>query len=280
MRTAEVTIHPKAASLLSEISRLKDQLGAVIEQISLLRHRSESILTAMYAEKVGFLEYQLLCSEIDVRVVRRRIELVTARINQGEEITSEVIQDIEASIKTEMHDWWAKAYQREEDLKSNMDVLQNLTELDRKTHERVKRCYRRLCQLLHPDVVGEQTDLYLRHWQQVQDAYSACDADLLESLLSVVLSKSTGPDVISDKSFDDLAIEAFRLETLLEKQIDALAAVKSEPPFCYEELLQNDEWVAEKRKTLKSEIAASLKECERLEATLEFLTQSKPERLN
>jgi phosphoglycerate-specific signal transduction histidine kinase len=46
--------------------------------------------------------------------------------------------------------------------------------------------YRRLCQLLHPDVGGELTPERAELWHQVQDAYAAGDAVRLDTILARV----------------------------------------------------------------------------------------------
>ena len=275
-----VTVHPETASQLTQIDRLRDRLGSVIEKISLLRYRAKDVLAALYAEKIGFLEYHLLCTQIEIRALRRRIELVTSRLNHGADITNDVLREIDAEIDAEIADWRAKVQQQEEKLKASAAIFDNLTELDRETQGRIKSCYRKLCRMLHPDIVGEATDLYCRYWQDVQDAYSTCDADLLEGLLSVVEAKSNDIPSDDDTPFDKLTKEVSRLERLIEKQVGALTAMRGEPPFCYEVLLQDEKWVRKKQQSLKTSITANHEESSRLEAKLGFLVQPKPRKLH
>ena len=278
--TSPIRVHPGAVSLQAQIDLLKDRLGSVLEQISLLKYRAKDVLFALYAEKIGFLEYHLLCTQIDVRIRRRRMELVTAHLNRSVDITGDFLAEIEAKIDAEMEEWRAKVQHQEKELKASAATLGNLTVLDRETQRRIKSCYRDLCRLLHPDITGEETGTYRRYWQEVQDAYSACNADLLESLLSVVEAKSD--DALPDDGtpFDDLTREVSRLERLIEKQVDALLAMRAEPPFCYDALLQDDAWVRGKQQSLKTSSTENREECRRLEAALEFLLQTKPEILN
>ena len=71
--TSVITAHPEAVSLRAQIDLLKDRLGAVLEQISLLKYRAKDVLAALYVEKIGSFEYQLLSTQIDARSLRRRI---------------------------------------------------------------------------------------------------------------------------------------------------------------------------------------------------------------
>ena len=278
--TSAIVIHPEAISIQAQIDLLKDRLGAVLEQISLLKYRAKDVLAALYVEKIGSLEYQLLCTQIDARSLRRRIELVTAHLNRGADITDDILGEIEADIDAEMKEWRAKARQQEEKIRVSAAILGNLTELDRETHGRIKSSYRKLCRMLHPDIIGEETDLYRRYWQEVQDAYAACNGDLLESLLSVVKAKSNNISSDDGTPFDEMAKEVSRLERLIEKQADDLAAMRAEPPFCYDALLRDNEWVRNKQQSLKASIAATHEECCRLKVALEFLIMTKPGNLH
>lgn len=278
--TSPITVHHECASLQAQADLLKDRLGSVLEQISLLKYRMKDVLVALYAEKIGFLEFHLLGTQVDVRILHRRIELVTAHLNRGADIKRNILAKIEADIDAEMEEWRAKVQQQEEELKSSTATLGNLTVLDRETQRRIKSCYRDLCRLLHPDITGEETGTYRRYWQEVQDAYSACNADLLEGLLSVIKAKSDDVSLDDGFPFDKLIGEVTRLEGLIEKQVDALLAMRAEPPFCYDALLQDDAWVRGKQQSLKACSTANREECRRLEAALEFLLQRKNEVLN
>lgn len=278
--TSAITIHPEAVSIQVRIDLLKDRLGSVLERISLLKYRAKDVLVALYAEKIGFLEYQLLRTQIDVRTLRRRIEILTAHVNRGADITDDILAKIEVDIDTEMEKWRVKIHQQEEELRASEAILGNLMELDRETQGRIKSYYRKLCRMLHPDITGKETDLYRRYWQEVQSAYSACNADLLESLLSVIETKSNDAPPNEGLTFGELTREVSRLERLIEKQEDDLTTMQSEPPYCYDALLQDDEWVQKKQQFLKASIAANHEQRCRLEAALEFLLQTKPERLH
>ena len=275
-----ITVHPEAASLLTQIDRLRDRLESVIEKTSLLKYREKDVLVALYAKKIGILEYQFLCTQIEIRALRRRIELVTSRLNHGADITDNVLREIDAEIEAEITDWRAKVRQQEEELKTSAAIFNNLTELDRETQGRIKSCYRKLCRMLHPDIVGKETDLYRLYWQDVQDAYSVCDADLLEGLLSVVEAKSNDAPSATATPFDELTKEMSRLERLIEKQVGALTTMRGKIPFCYEALLQDEKWVRKKQQSLKTSITANHEESGRLQATLEFLIQPKPQKLH
>jgi hypothetical protein len=283
MRTdtiSAITAHPKATLLQAQIYLLKDRLGAVLEQISLLKYRAKDVLVALYTERIGTVEYQLLCTQIDVRSLRRRIELVTAHLNRGADITDDILGEIEADIDAEMKEWRAKARQQEERIRVSAAILGNLTELDRETHGRIKSSYRKLCRMLHPDIIGEETDLYRRYWQEVQDAYAVCNGDLLESLLSVVEARSNDIPSGDGIPFGELTKEVSRLERLIEKQADDLVAMRTKPPFCYDTLLQDVDWVRDRQQSLKASIAATHEECCRLKTVLEFLILTKPGRLH
>ena len=80
--------------------------------------------------------------------------------------------------------------------------------------------------------------------------------------------------------FDELTSEVSRLEGLIEKQIDQLTAMRTKTPYCYDLLLQDDEWIEKKQNSLKTSIAANHEECCRLEAALKFLLQTNPGRLH
>ena len=238
-------------SLANEVADLRTDLAVLLEAIARLNEVQLPILTARYLFALGELEHRLMALQIEVLAMRRRIEMVQARLNRGERMS---LADV-AEIATELLAWRNTLQQKEQGIALAGLVLSGLTAVSVADAQRVKSAYRKLARLLHPDVSPENVALFNTHWSNVQQAYRAMDADFLEAILHLV-ERDIGQPLIGE-----LAESIERLRSLVEEQARRLAQLQASPPFCYETLLNDEAWLAAKQTELEQDI---LHEAERL----------------
>ena len=88
--------------------QLRRELAALIEAIEEMRTHSGPLLAARYQAGLGRLELQLLEMQLEVRVVRRRLANLRARLNLGKPVTQSDLMEIDRSIETEVARWRAQ----------------------------------------------------------------------------------------------------------------------------------------------------------------------------
>ena len=237
--------------LREKIEQLRRSLAVVLETIEQLQTHDREFLLARYQEQLGVLEYRLLCLQIDVLAMQRRIAVVQARINRGEVPSEDMRAEIELAIAQELRDWFARVAAQEADLIESRQLLDNAIAVPLERAHRVKTAYRKLARMLHPDVSPENAELFDRHWASVQMAYESWDADLLEALLNCIQGECPGAQIPSDLTAQE---ELDRLQSLLKTQTDRLERMQNEIPFCYARWLDDPEWIEQRRASLQAEI--------------------------
>lgn len=204
-----------------------------------------------YQEQLGGLEYRLLCLQIDLLAMQRRIAELQSRINHGEVLNEDIRAEIELAIAQELADWFARLKAQEDALIQSRRLLHDSTVVPMEMAQRVKSAYRKLARMLHPDVSPENAELFDRHWASVQMAYESWDADLLEALLNCIQGECPGAQIPSDFTAQE---ELDRLQSLLQTQTDRLERLQNEIPFCYARWLDDPKWIEQRRASLLAEI--------------------------
>ena len=246
-----IQVTPEETEERLELDQLRRSLAAVLESIEQLHTHDRAVLLARYQAELGELEHHLLCLEIDVLAMQRRIAEVQRRMNRGEVINEDSRADIELAIAQELRDWFQRVKAQEEALLHSRQLLETARVVPMERAQRVKTAYRKLARLLHPDVSPDHAALFQRHWGSVQLAYESWDADLLEALLEFIQGEC--PDAEFPSMITGSA-ELERLRLLLKTQTDRLAQLQSEIPFCYARWLDDPEWISARRSAVQADI--------------------------
>ncbi len=233
-----------------EIDSLSQQLAAILESLEQMQQKEKPYLLALYQTKLGELEYRLLTLQIACRALQQRIELAMTKLNRGEPMTQQHLDEFEAQTQQTLLAWQAQLKQQAEALASGLAYMQGLTAVDGNSVQRAKHAYRRLARLLHPDVNPQHQALFEHYWPSVQEAYRQIDADLLEALLQIVETAAAQSKQSKEMPEETIA----RLKMLIKQQSERLVTLRNQPPFCWAEQLQDEHWLAERHITLETAI--------------------------
>jgi hypothetical protein len=217
------------------------------------------------------LEYRLFCLQAENAALRRRIALVTAWLNQGVIPAPQDLADMEAQVATEFVQWRARIQEQGSALAQAKRYLARVQQLEQEEYQRLKALYRKLCRLLHPLVNGGESELYQRYWHEVQRTYQNVDVELLAALLTVIEGQAIPEEAPVEDVLQRLNDQRTRLAGQLDRQIERLATLRANPPYVYERLLQDQDWLEDKRRQLDEDIVAEETQQEALTAYLESL---------
>jgi hypothetical protein len=206
---------------------------------------------ALYDEKLGRLECDLLRLRVEHSALRRRIELVVAQQNRGLVVTEAALAQIDAQLATELISYWDELHQREREVRARCAWLESGTTASPADVSEVRKLYRELCRRLHPDATGGETEVFRRHWPAIQAAYRDCDLEVLRALSAVLI----GGAPLEFLELDGLREQCQRLDERLGAQADRLAKLHAAPPLCYLAELEDPERVLARRKVLLESIA-------------------------
>ncbi len=215
---------------------LYEEYEQLIVERDQTRKEAGSIWTS-YLKSFGTFMTQSFQMKIECIRKKKTISHIMQAVNAGKSIN---LVDVNKAVQLEMETY---EEQLEELLKASSDSL-NAKISNEYTVRKVKQIYRRIANMIHPDVYPEaQNNETIRNlWQRTQEAYHANDLKSMEELLLLVQKVVNGmtiplisytPDQLKKKISD------------LKKEIDT---IKTTDPYRYKDILEDDVLVSEKKK--------------------------------
>jgi hypothetical protein len=258
-------IYPEYEELMNQILKLKNELSQLLlERDELVYHICVNI-ESEYMLKIGVHEYKLLMLQYDILKIKRKIELIQAKINRQEAFSLALI---EQQIEYEFTEYIENLNER---MKKINDALKR-REGDRLSTEdtaELKRLYRQIVKKLHPDLNPNYT---LQQKELFLNATSAYKNGDLEALQAISLLVDSSED---DFSFMSGVEEMYYRKSQLEEKKEALnkdiEKIKSSFPYNQRELLSNEKLVTEKVNQLMTLIEENEEIYKKLEERLQAL---------
>jgi len=228
---------------------LREQLARLIEQQDSLENHQKPMLEAIYNREIGVLEFKLLQHQAELQRMKRKVEMLTARINRGETIDGSIIKEVDKQLEREFLAWKKKLLDHENQLQESERLLGSHQAMSGEDSRKLKTIYRKICKLIHPDITASM-GLTDRFWMQAQKAYADGDIDQLEVLLILILK----PAADDSQYHVDQVDEEQRLQKLICSLAEKIESIKKKAPFCYADKIMDSEWINQKQKSLLEKI--------------------------
>jgi len=233
----EVSISPEFVELQGRFEAAKTELAKVVSDRDYLLTTVKTNLETRYYQSIGRKEYELFLIRCEVLRLRRKIELIQASLNRGEEPN---LDHIEKHLDKELEEWTEKARALWDKISRAefVDQLPTLTLAD--THE-LKKLYRELVRRLHPDINPDLPEESRNLWERVLSAYLNGDLEELRTLSMLFLEYETSPN--NPSTMEQLALDVERLTVWIKRLLQELAELEKEFPFNYQHKLDDPKWV-------------------------------------
>lgn len=246
----QLETHPEAARLLVQIDDFKQRIGDLLEEQAHLRAHAIPILTAIYEHEIGVHEHALLAVRIEVSELKFRIESLMRIINQGGTVNATDLEYIDAEVRKLQTVWQREMADKARQVEAASALLKSIKVLTPDEEQQLKKIYRLLCFLLHPDMNADPA-LREAYWDHVQAAYGAADLKALEALW--VAARDGHGDVADERNgLEELTAERDRLEALVLEHSRRIADARHNPPLCMERELRDPDWIATRQAELQS----------------------------
>ncbi len=239
-------------SLNKRQEELKKKILSLIVERDELLYQTCLNLKADFMVKIGNLEYQSYKLEIEIRRVRRKIELIQAQINRQKIPDLKAVED---QIEAEFQVYQSKIDSKAEEIKAAVERVGNGMELSKEDSAELKTLYRKIVKSLHPDLHPDVTEEQIKLFQTAVQAFENGDLNLMQSISAVVEEES------SDLAADIMTLREERKKqiTQLEIQVETLEnrikEIKSSFPYNQIEFLSDDQKVSEAQRALKNDIS-------------------------
>ncbi len=252
-------------ALLEQNETLKDAYIKLLNDKDVLTQWAKPQLETLYLAKIGAYELQILNLKLQVKALKRKIELVHQYINRDEKVD---FIDIELKVGVELAHAQKQINEQAAAIEQAHFLLCHLHTPEHSAQ--LRKLYKILAKQLHPDVNPNITEEQLAIWYKIKDAYETGNLERLKAL-SIVYENEIKPITQEEVDIDHLALQNAALKQgvlLLENEIEGL---KKQFPFTVEKQIKDEEWVTQKQETLTQEVEA-LKEYQlQLEAELNTL---------
>lgn len=199
------------------------------------------IIWISYIHELGGLIEELLNVKIECIALKKKIAYCKSKQNRNEPV---VLSDMEFEIEAELSDYF-------DELKNIQTIkAAELSHLSEYEVQRVKKLYRRIAMMIHPDL---HPDLFnnpeiCELWNKAKDAYNINDYEQLKEAEFLIVQ--------AIKSYADTEekCEIENIDEKIEKLRKEIKFIVSSDPYRLKFLLQDNELLKEEKENLKEEI--------------------------
>ena len=247
-----LTLHPEIQALLTDCDALRDQLARLIAEHDLMAYTVGPNLDAEYQAQIGRYELERFRVDLEVRRLRRTLELLQAALNRGESITR---NKVAAQLAREYADWEHRMRELAAQLRHAENRLAALAGSEESAE--VRRLYRALARRLHPDVNPHLTPEDRKLWLRVAEAYRNGDLDTLRAIM--LITHDTPMRLIEAETEPSDACAALRqqrdqLRGHVRRLLDETAALQTVFPFTERQNLADPAWIAQRQAAIQAEV--------------------------
>lgn len=267
----QIDISPRKQQLKDEYERLQRQYADLIAKRDDLLMQEGPRLEAIYMETIGQLQYEELCLQYDIALLKLERDLLQSFLNRGEEPDLDIVtEQVEQTAQT----YNENIHRQEEKIKQAKTYIEEHKEENAKDKDseklELKQLYKRLVHRLHPDLHPEQTEWERELFLKVQEAYRNGDLDKLRQLEEELNAGMPFTSVESD-TIEDWEERVKKLKEQIAAIEAEIKKIENSFPFTYRKKLYDQEWISAKQEEIRVRIEQLQAEKDRLEKIVEIL---------
>jgi len=218
------------ARLLEELDTRKNALTKLLDQKDFMLVYEAVRLEVIYMNKVGNQEYETALLASKLKRIRKKIAIIR-ELKENKEAVD--LQKIDAQIE------WFFAQDAADEHTESESVL--FTE---DKFKYFKEIYYRFAKKLHPDLNPSVNEDALNLWHRVRNAYENKDAEEMELLYE--LYENT-PEIKKELvTIEIISQRIDKMKDLTHYAFKRIADIEKSFPFTVEELIRDEDWIAEK----------------------------------
>lgn len=244
----EVIKSPEYEKLESEVREKQQELSDILFIHDDLKYVICENIKTNYLVEIGGLEYEVFEKFCEFLRLRRKKELIQAKINRNEKPD---LAKIEQQLKKEFADYQEQMQKRLEDIYI-AKVTSEGPALTGKELKEFKSIYRNIIKKLHPDLNPNIDENSKELFDRAVAAYQIGDLEMLKILLE--LTKQSETTQTDDTSISGLRARKENLEKLIEKVKADIENIKQTTPYIWKYFLDNPVEKAKRINILETQV--------------------------
>lgn len=233
--SGEIILFPDDEKLKEEVKKLRVELSMLVLERDELQLVECKNLEMKYMLVLGGLEYKTYKAECQALRLKRKLELIQAKINRQEKPS---VTDIEHQLDNEFEKYQDKL--NEELNKMNEALERSKGEfLSNADTKELKKKYHNIVKILHPDLHPKLSKEELQMFDNAVNAYKNGDLQTIRIIAEMLsgAEKAEG----EQNSAVYLVKEKERLSNMLQVIKDNITEIKQRYPYTEKELLSSQE---------------------------------------
>ncbi len=237
------------AALKQQYEDLREELARLAAEREMLLTTDKRSLETKYFLKIGRKQYEMFTLRNEVLRLKRKIEMIRACLNRGEEHDLELI---EKRLNEELRLWEAEVRELVEKIR-HAEYIDGLPLLSPGETRELKKIFRDLVRRLHPDLNPELPDNLQYLWNRVLAAYHNGD---LQELKTLALLAADGEPAGRDlTALAELKSAIDNAKQRINHLLAGLARIDQQFPFNLRQKLDCDAWMREQNKAMEKQMA-------------------------
>lgn len=240
-QSSNIILFPKYEELKSEVEELRADLVKLYFEYDELRFVICPNIEMQYMLALGALEYKLYETQCKMLRLKRKMELIRAKLNRQEKV---VISEVEEQLDEEFAEYQDLLEMQIEAMNEALDRSKGeiLSDEDEK---KLKTLYRKIVKALHPDLNPDLSRAEIDLFANAVEAYKNADLNAIR-IIAEMMGDGELPDE-SDNALAYLTKERERLQALIDHIKEEICIIKKCFPYNMRDIIK-DSVKIEKRK--------------------------------
>lgn len=237
-----------------DIKKLKEKIRFLRRELEDLYPEKEHLVGVIceniqrdYTLVFGSLEYKLYEAYCEYLRLRRKRDLIQAKVNRGEEPDMEAL---ESRLDEEFREYKRRLEEQMEEVNEAIEKSK-LKLLPEEEQKELKKLYKAIVKRLHPDLNPSITEGEKELFYNATQSYKLGDLVTLRIIYDIAVKGEEDEEL--SLSNDSLAKEAERLEKAIVAIREEIERIKSNPPYSLKIYLEDERKKAVRLYTLRSE---------------------------
>lgn len=244
MIPANIIEFPDFQKLKEDVEKLRTELSMLVLEKDELQYIICKNLETLYCLKLGALEHKAYEVQCNALRLKRKMELIQAKLNRQEKINE---SEIEMVLDEEFAEYQSKLNEQIEKMNEALKRSKGEVLTDDENKE-LKKLYRNVVKKLHPDVNPDISEAEAMLLDNALTAYK--NGDLMSLRIIEEMVAEHHPQADSKDVMSSLAMEKERLERMIASVQDNIIEIKSRYPYNIKDIVENKDKEEEKRQEL------------------------------